>query len=90
MEWLETLATAGGPTGLVATIVMLFLKKEKRESARRDGAHQQRWANLSQDVHDLKNKAENVQTDLSDIKIQIAKISTALDIFVMDKKVVKN
>ena len=46
MEWLETLATAGGPTGLVATIVMLFLKKEKRESARRDGAHQQRWVNL--------------------------------------------
>ena len=42
------------------------------------------------DVQNLKTKAENVQTDLSDIKIQIAKISTALDIFVMDKKVVKN
>jgi hypothetical protein len=90
MEWLETLATAGGPAGVIATAVLMFLKKEKRETARRDGAYQQRWANLSQDVHDLRDDMKSAQTDLSEIKIQIAKMSTALDIFVMDKKAAKN
>lgn len=85
MEWLETIAASGGSSGLIATALLLFLKKDKKESDCRHDANDQRWKTISDDVKSLKSKAETVQDDLHDIKIQMAKISTAVDLMVLGK-----
>ncbi len=85
MELLETIAASGGPAGILAGILIAFLKKESRQSHDRHDANDQKWNALSSDVKALKSKAESVQSDLGDIKIQIAKISTAVDLMVIGK-----
>ena len=78
MELLETIAASGGPAGLIAGVLLIFLKKDKKDA---DCRHD----SLVKDVKALKGKADTVQTDISEIKIQMAKISTAVDIMVIGK-----
>ena len=78
MEMLELLAASGGPAGLIAGVLLIFLKKDKKASDCKHDA-------LAKNVKVLTKKADTVQNDLSDIKIQIAKISTAVDLMVLGK-----
>jgi len=77
MELLEQIATVGGPVGVLASVLLLTFKKDKKESDKRHDKN---------DLHlkDLTSEIKGMREEICTLRVDTGKISTALELLITE------
>ena len=77
MDLLENIATIGGPIGILASVLLLTFKKDKKDSDKR---HDKNDIHLKELTSEIKGMREEICT----LRVDTGKISTAFSILVSE------
>jgi hypothetical protein len=86
LDFLTQILTAGGSATFMGTLLVYFLKKDRKEIEQRYLKHERHLQDTLREVNELRRILANIRSDLSELQIQMARVSTVVDLVMSTAK----